>query len=68
MSQEKIFKIPLKDNRTIELKFTSIGATGDQLWQMFATSEALDILQQLIDQTDPTQTKSAKKVAPKKNK
>jgi hypothetical protein len=64
MSQEKTFKIPLKNAQTVELKFTSIEATSDQLWQMFATTEALDVLQKLISEADPTQTKSAKKVAP----
>jgi hypothetical protein len=66
--QERTFKIPLKNDQTVELKFTSIAATSDQLWQMFATTEALDILQQLIDMSNPTETKSARKVAPKKNK
>ena len=62
---ERTFQIPLKNDQTIELKFTSITATSDQLWQMFATTEALDMVQQLISQADPTVTKSAKKVAPK---
>ena len=64
MSQERTFKIPLKNDQTVELKFSSIAATSNQLWQMFATTEALDVLQQLIDQADPTITKSAKKTAP----
>jgi hypothetical protein len=62
--QERIFQIQLKNNQTIELKFTSIGQTNDQLWQMFATTEALDTLHQLIDRADLTQTKSSRKVAP----
>jgi hypothetical protein len=69
MPQERIFQIQLKNDQTVELKFTSITATNDMLWQMFATTEALDVLQQLIDQTNPTtETKSARKTAPKKNK
>jgi hypothetical protein len=68
MTQEKTFQIPLKNDQTVELKFTSISATSDQLWQMFATTEALDVLQQLIDLANPEETKSARKVAPKKKK
>lgn len=68
MTQEKTFKIPLKNDQTVELKFTSIAATSDQLWQMFATTEALNVLQQLIEMSNPEQTKSARKVAPKAKK
>ena len=68
MPQERTFQIPLKNDQTVELKFNSIASTSDQLWQMFATTEALDLLQQLISHTDPVVTKSARKVAPKKNK
>jgi hypothetical protein len=68
MTQERTFKIPLKNDQTVELKFNSIAATSDQLWQMFATAEALDVLQQLIDASNPEQTKSARKTALKKNK
>ena len=68
MPQERTFQIPLKNDQTVELKFNSIAATSDQLWQMFATTEALDLLQQLISHTEPVVTKSARKVAPKKNK
>lgn len=63
---ERTFQIPLKNDQTVELKFNSIATTSDQLWQMFATTEALDVLQQIIDQANPTETKSARKVAPKK--
>jgi len=63
---ERTFQIPLKNNQVIELKFNSIAVTNNQLWQMFATAEALDMVQQLIDQANPTETKSARKVAPKK--
>jgi hypothetical protein len=68
MSQERTFQIPLKNDQTVELKFTSIDATNGMLWQMFATTEALTVLQQLIDSANPTETKSARKTVPKKNK
>jgi hypothetical protein len=67
MSQERTFQLPLKNDQTIELKFTPIAVTGDRLWQMFATTEALDMVQQLIAQANPTETKSARKVAPEKS-
>ena len=67
MSQERTFQLPLKNDQTIELKFTSIDATGDRLWQMFATTEALDMVQQLISQADPATTSSARKTAPEKS-
>lgn len=67
MSQERTFQLPLKNDQTIELKFTSIDATGDRLWQMFATTEALDMVQQLISQADPETTSSARKTAPEKS-
>jgi hypothetical protein len=66
MSQERTFQLPLKNDQTIELKFTSIDATGDRLWQMFATTEALDMVQQLISQANPEITSSARKAAPAK--
>jgi hypothetical protein len=66
MSQERTFQLPLKNDQTIELKFTSIEATGDRLWQMFATTEALDTVEQMIRSADVTETKSARKIAPKK--
>ena len=71
MTQEKTFKLQLKNDQTIELKFTSIAATSDQLWQMFATTEALDIVQQIIDQATPssvTRKVPAKSTAVKKKK
>ena len=64
--QEKKFQLELKNGQSIELKFTAIEQTNNQLWQMFATSEALDLVQQLIDSADPTANKSARKVAPRK--
>ena len=66
MSQEKTFQIPLKNDQAVELKFTAINATNGMLWQMFATTEALTVLQQLIDSANPAETKSARKTAPKK--
>jgi hypothetical protein len=64
MSQKRSFVLELKNDQSITLEFTSIEATSDQLWQMFATTEALDTVQQLISQADLTQTRSAKKIAP----
>jgi hypothetical protein len=69
MSQERTFQLQLKNDQTITLAFTPIATTGDRLWQMFATTEALDMVQQLIDQaTVPasatTETKSARKTSP----
>ena len=68
MSQERTFQLLLKNDQTIELKFTSIEATGDRLWQMFATTEALDTVEQMIRSADVTETKSARKSAPAKKK
>jgi hypothetical protein len=69
MPQEKTFQLQLKNDQIIELKFSSIAATGDRLWQMFATTEALDTLEQLTKATaDVTETKSARKSAPSKKK
>jgi len=67
MAQERTFQLQLKNDQTIELKFTPIAATGDRLWQMFATTEALDTVQQLIAQTNPATTSSARKTAPVKS-
>ena len=66
--QEKKFQLQLKNDQSIELKFTSIEQTNNQLWQMFATSEALEVLQSLVDAGDPEQTRSARKTPPKKKK
>ena len=68
MSQERTFQLQLKNDQAIELKFTAIPATGDRLWQMFATTEALDVVQQLISQGDVTETKSARKTLPEAKK
>lgn len=67
MAQEKLFTIQLKNDQTFQLKFTSIPATHDQLWQMFATTEALEMLQQLIDSANTTVTSSARKTVPAKS-
>lgn len=66
MSQQRKFELRLKNDQIIELEFTSIEVANNQLWQMFATTEALDMVQQLIDMANPEQTKSARKIAPKK--
>jgi hypothetical protein len=68
MAQKRTFQLQLKNDQIIELEFTPIEVANNQLWQMFATSEALDIVQKLIDTANPEQTKSARKVAPKKKK
>jgi hypothetical protein len=64
--QEKKFQLQLKNDQFIELKFTSIEQTNNQLWQMFATTEALEVLQGLIEPVNEIETKSARKTAPKK--
>jgi TPP-dependent 2-oxoacid decarboxylase len=66
MSQQRKFELRLKNDQIIELEFTSIEVANNQLWQMFATTQALDTVQQLIDTADTTQTKSARKTAPEK--
>jgi len=48
MTQERTFTLNLKNDQQIVLKFSSIGATGDRLWQMFATTEALDTVEHII--------------------
>jgi len=67
MSQKRTFVLELKNNQAITLEFSSIEATGDRLWQMFATTEALDTVQQLISQDNIIETKSARKTAPEKS-
>ena len=49
MSQDRTFTIDLKNDQKIVLKFSPIAATGNRLWQMFATTESLDLVQQIID-------------------
>jgi len=69
LPQERIIQLRLKDDSVIEFKFSPIDATGNRLWQMFATTEALDTVEQLIrssDDTNVTETKSARKKMPNK--
>ena len=68
LPQERIIQLHLKDDSVIEFKFSPIDATGNRLWQMFATTEALDTVEQLIKSADVTDTKSARKKAPDKKK
>ena len=63
MSQDRTFTLELKNDQTITLKFSAIDATGDRLWQMFATTEALDIVEQLIKPNTPIETASVKKTS-----
>lgn len=65
MTQKRTFVLELKNDQAITLEFTPIEATGDRLWQMFATSEALDVVSQLIG--NATETKSARKTVPEKS-
>ena len=67
MSQKRTFVLELKNDQAITLEFTPIDATGNRLWQMFATTEALDTVQQLIDANTITETKSARKTASEKS-
>jgi hypothetical protein len=64
MTQKRTFVLELKNDKAITLEFSSIDATGDRLWQMFATTEALDTVQQLISTESPVETKSARKTLP----
>jgi len=69
--QERTIQLQLKNDSVIEFKFSPIDATGNQLWQLFATTEALDTVEKLINlpsATDVTETKSARKKAPDKKK
>jgi hypothetical protein len=68
MSQKRTFVLELKNDQKIVLDFTSIETTGDRLWQMFATTEALDTVEQLIGTGLIAETKSARKIAPEKKK
>ena len=67
MSQKRTFVLELKNNQAITLEFTPIDATDNRLWQMFATTEALDTVQQLISAGSTVETKSARKTAPEKS-
>ena len=63
MAQDRTFTLELKNDQTITLKFSAIDATGDRLWQMFATTDALDIVEQLIKPNTPIETASVKKTS-----
>ena len=63
MAQDRTFTLELKNDQTITLKFSPIESTGDRLWQMFATTEALDIVEQLIKPNTPIETGSVKKTS-----
>ena len=67
MTQKRTFVLELKNDQAITLEFSPIDATSNRLWQMFATTEALDIVQQLINTDTVTKTKSARKTAPSKS-
>lgn len=62
MTQSRTFTLHLKNDQTITLKFSPIDATGNRLWQMFATTEALDVVDQIIGLVSPT------KIAPTTSK
>lgn len=69
MTQKRTFTLNLKNDQTVVLEFTPIAATGDRLWQMFATTEALDTVDHIIgikSVADANPTVKAKPVA--KNK
>ena len=79
MSQKRNFVLELKNGQNITLEFTSIDATENRLWQMFATTEALDVVEQLVKPVDVIKTntseestklvaKAVKPAAPKKKK
>jgi len=67
MSQKRTFVLELKNNQAITLEFSPIDATDNRLWQMFATTEALDTVQQLISVESTIETKSARKTLPEKS-
>jgi hypothetical protein len=52
MTQKRTFTLNLKNDQTIVLEFSPIAATGDRLWQMFATTEALDTVDQIVGMTN----------------
>jgi hypothetical protein len=61
MSQDRTFTLELKNDQTITLKFSAIEATGDRLWQLFATTEALDTVEQIINVSSSEQPSIVKK-------
>ena len=64
MTQKRTFILELRNDKAITLEFTPIESTGNRLWQMFATTEALDIVETLIRPADASVTKSARKTPP----
>lgn len=64
MTQKRAFQLKLKNDQIITLEFSSIEVANNQLWQMFATTEALDMVQRFIDVAEVTETKSARKSVP----
>jgi hypothetical protein len=66
MTQERTFTLNLKNDQQIVLKFSPISATGDRLWQMFATTEALDTVDQIIAIADTPAKPVAKNKLPTK--
>ena len=70
MTEERTFTLDLKNGQQIVLKFNPIAATGNRLWQMFATTEALDTVDQIIAYPEqPAEAKStiAKTKLPEKS-
>ena len=61
MTQKRTFTLTLKNDQTIVLEFAPIAATGDRLWQMFATTEALDTVDHIIGIGAVAETKSETK-------
>jgi hypothetical protein len=63
MSQDRTFTLDLKNGQQIVLKFSPIEATGNRLWQMFATTEALDTVEQIISSpVEPTSIVNTKPI------
>jgi hypothetical protein len=67
MSQKRNFVLELKNGQNITLEFTSIDATGNRLWQMFATTEALDVVEQLVKPVDAIEPSATKESIPTKS-
>jgi len=65
MTQKRIFTLNLKNDQQIVLEFAPIAATGDRLWQMFATTEALDTVDHIIGiETAPVKSTPVAKARP----
>lgn len=63
MTQKRTFTLHLKNDQQIVLEFSPITATGDRLWQMFATTEALDTVEHIIG-IEPVPSKPVTKTKP----